>query len=686
MPWRTFPVAVPHALAALLLSLVLVQAATAQPKPSPVNLGDSVITLTGPWKFHPGDDLSWASPNFDDSSWGVLDLAPPPGSYDPVVGAGGFVPGWTVRGYPKLTGYAWYRLTIDLRKNAGSLNGTPVSLKLPENIDDAYQIYANGALMGEFGHFTGNHVTFYNAQPRAFPLPSSLGGGPVTLAIRMWMDSSTTLSTPDAGGLHGPPLIGLAPNIEAMLRIDWDDIARAEIGNFLVLVSLLLALFLGITLFWLDPHDPAYLWLGFAAAPALLSRAIVVNGYYTTWLPMSAETFLMDAVFTPLMLGLWTIFWVYWFGLERPDRLQRIIWSVVAALALVMAMIRPPFFGVLVPASAASWIFPLSVALKLLLGALFLWVAYCGIRRQGIEGWITLPVVLLAIICLYEEELTLVHLPVVVGIAGLRLNMVQIANSLTFSTISLLLIRRFIRRQREREQWRLEIEQAREVQQFLIPEALPNIPGFTLESEYRPAHQVGGDFFQFLPVNNGSVLVVIGDVSGKGMPAAMTVSQLVGTVRTLSQFTTSPREILESMNARMLARSGGGFTTCLVLRADPDGRITIANAGHLSPYANGKEVPTDTGLPLGLSADSHYQETTIHLGEKTQLTMLTDGVVEARSKTGELFSFERTAAIATQSAHQIAAAAQDHGQDDDITVVTLTRRPISTRVEALAFQ
>src|SRR6202012_896313 len=110
------------------------------------------------------------------------------------------------------------------------------------------------------------------------------------------------------------------------------------------------------------------------------------------------------------------------------------------------------------------------------------------------------------------------------------------------------------------------------------------IAGFALESVYKPAGQVGGDFFQIIPIANGGVLAAIGDVSGKGMPAAMTVSLLVGTLRTLVHYTQSPAEILSAMNQRMLARSSGGFTTCLVLRLDRDGAATVANAGHLAPY------------------------------------------------------------------------------------------------------
>jgi serine phosphatase RsbU (regulator of sigma subunit) len=125
------------------------------------------------------------------------------------------------------------------------------------------------------------------------------------------------------------------------------------------------------------------------------------------------------------------------------------------------------------------------------------------------------------------------------------------------------------------------------------------------------------------------------------------------------------------MNQRMLARSHGGFTTCLVLRADPGGQLTLANAGHIAPYLAGKELPLQNALPLGISAESTYAEFTFQLPPSQQLTLLTDGVIEARNKTGALFGFERAAAVSSQSADQIAKTAELFGQDDDITVLTL---------------
>ena len=123
----------------------------------------------------------------------------------------------------------------------------------------------------------------------------------------------------------------------------------------------------------------------------------------------------------------------------------------------------------------------------------------------------------------------------------------------------------------------------------------------------------------------------------------------------------------------MLSRSHGGFTTCLVLRADLDGTLTIANAGHIAPYLAGQELPLNNGLPLGISADATYAESTFQLMTGQQLTLLTDGVVEARDKTGALFGFEATAALSTESASQIVRTVQLFGQEDDITVLALIR-------------
>jgi serine phosphatase RsbU (regulator of sigma subunit) len=223
---------------------------------------------------------------------------------------------------------------------------------------------------------------------------------------------------------------------------------------------------------------------------------------------------------------------------------------------------------------------------------------------------------------------------------------------------------------RARDELRVELEAAREVQQNLVVPAV-DLPGFKIESAYVPAKQVGGDFFRVTPESGGSVLVVVGDVSGKGLPAAMTVSSVIGALRSIPPV--SPAWILNALNHGLAGQLHSGFVTCCVARIGPDGAVTIANAGHLSPYRSGAEIEVPAGLPLGISAQVEYEETHFGLSTAEMLTFLSDGVVEARNAAGELFGFERTAAISAQPAETIAQAAQDFGQEDDITVLTVAR-------------
>ena len=676
MLWRRIGLRLGRWLILSVLILIFAAGAGAEsPAGPPVvdrTIGDAVVALTGSWKFSPGDNMAWARPDFDDSAWGTQNLTPPAGSYDPVTGSSGFVPGWTSQGYPDLTGYGWYRLHLRLRNISATAGTVPLALAMPINFDDAYQVFVNGRMIGQLGRFGKHSVVFYNAQPLSFALPAGVESSDLTIAIRTWMDAATPLTSQDAGGLHGPPLIGESSAIDAMLRLDWDAVNRTQIGNLLASASLLLALVLGFTLYTLDRRETAYLLLGAVCLAVFVQRTTVMMGYYSQVLPMVPETVLLDVVLTPLTLGLWALFWAYWFKLERIRTISRLAWTLTAFLMLATAMVRAPLYGRLIPAGAGDWVLPIVMVLKLLLGALLLWVTYRGIRQRTADGWLALAPVLLTVLWAYQEELSVIHVPVILRILGVTISEGMIAILLMLAIISILMIRRFIRGQRESVVLRHEIEQARQVQQVLIPEALPVIPGFAVESEYRPAQEVGGDFFQILPTQNGGLIAVIGDVSGKGTPAAMTVSLLVGALRTLARSTQSPGAILAELNERMIGRSQGGFTTCLALRADADGTLTVANAGHLAPYLDGRELEMNSALPLGLAEDS-YPEATFHLDEDQKLTLVTDGVLEARNKTGELFGFERMAAIAKGSAAHIVERAQEFGQGDDITVLTITR-------------
>jgi serine phosphatase RsbU (regulator of sigma subunit) len=222
-----------------------------------------------------------------------------------------------------------------------------------------------------------------------------------------------------------------------------------------------------------------------------------------------------------------------------------------------------------------------------------------------------------------------------------------------------------------------EIASAHEVQDLLIPSDPPVIPGFAITSVYKPAAEVGGDFYQVIPLgeleDEPRALIVLGDVSGKGLKAAMTVSLIVGTVRTLAEFTNDPAEILTRLNQRLLGRTRGGFATCIALLLEPGGRTTIANAGHLAPFRAGREIDLPGSLPLGLAPDERYESITMHLEAGETLTLLTDGVLEARGPKGELYGYERLSTLmqARPTVRQVVEAACSFGQDDDITVLSV---------------
>jgi serine phosphatase RsbU (regulator of sigma subunit) len=180
---------------------------------------------------------------------------------------------------------------------------------------------------------------------------------------------------------------------------------------------------------------------------------------------------------------------------------------------------------------------------------------------------------------------------------------------------------------------------------------------------------VGGDFFHLQPAPDGGLLVVIGDVTGKGLRAAMNVSMLMGALRrTLER---SPAKILESLN-RVLTGSES-FTTCQAAWFGADGEVTLANAGHLPPYLNSQEIGLPGGLPLGVLPDLTYEEVRFYLHPGDRMLFLSDGVVEARHPSGELFGFDRVHNMSNQTAFYIAEAARTFGQEDDITVLTVRR-------------
>jgi hypothetical protein len=234
--------------------------------------------------------------------------------------------------------------------------------------------------------------------------------------------------------------------------------------------------------------------------------------------------------------------------------------------------------------------------------------------------------------------------------------------------------RRYVRAQTEKATLEGEMAAAREVQRAMVPENLPAIRGYRLESVYQPAAEVGGDFFRVIGLESRRSLVVIGDVSGKGLRAAMFVSMIVGMLRTLGGFTEEPAEILNELNRRLCGETQGGFATCLVVRVD-DELLTLANAGHLPPYLNGSEVELAGSLPLGLVESASYNQTCLEMRVGDRVVLLTDGIPEARNQQGMLLGFPRVESLLRNGANAriVAETAQHFGQNDDLTVISIAR-------------
>jgi hypothetical protein len=635
-----------------------------------VTLGNATAALNGPWGFHTGDDMAWAQPDYDDSGWDKMDLTLSPGSYDPNSGAGGWIPGWTSRGYKDYSGYAWYRLRVNIQNGQSAL-----ALKMPELVDDAYQVYVNGQLAGQFGRFAPRGVTFYATQPVVVSFPKTVHEGTATIAIRMWMAVDTPYNQDGAGGMHQPPVLGQASVIKALNDLYWYHLEHLSLIASLSVAVNLCALLVAFTLFWLDRSELAYLWLGLQCTQSLLYGLFGVMEAYTTWISGTAANLIQGAVLAPLGNALVLIFWATWFRTDRIRLLRRAVWSIVVLLGIAIAMTRAPLFGNVIPVHANVWLMPLIGILELLLALLLLRVTWLGFRKDRVEGLLALAPVLLVVVSWYGARAFLaLHVPSYFYLFGMAFPLPLVATYVALAIVTVLMFRRFLHSQREREQWKLEIEQARQVQQVLIPEALPSVPGFRLESDFRPAQRVGGDFFQIIETPGESLLIVLGDVTGHGLKAAMMVSLIVGAIRTETAHGNDPLTLLRALNLRLNGR-GDVFATCFALRIDSQGNVELANAGHLPPYLNGEEMELAGALPLGMVADAEFSTMNFLLKPGDTLLMMTDGVAEAQDAQGQQFGFDRIARMAQQtvSAGEIASAAQAFGQQDDITVLRVAR-------------
>jgi serine phosphatase RsbU (regulator of sigma subunit) len=242
---------------------------------------------------------------------------------------------------------------------------------------------------------------------------------------------------------------------------------------------------------------------------------------------------------------------------------------------------------------------------------------------------------------------------------------------------------------RERERIEQELRTAQAIQRAFLPKDEPALPGWQLAPYYQPAREVGGDFYDFLQFADGRLGLVIGDVSGKGVPAALVMATVHTMLRSTVQGIGSPGEILARVNDLLTAEIPSGmFVTCFFALLDPEsGRLHYANAGQDVPYRYHRHGVSELwakGMPLGMMPGSSYEEHEVTLAPGDSILFYSDGLVEAHNPSREMFGFPRLQTLL--EAHADGASLIDvllgelkrftgegWEQEDDVTLVTLQR-------------
>ena len=583
-----------------------------------IGLAAQTVSLEGTWKWHEGDDPRFSSPGWDDSGWTTISLP---------------------RREQVPTGVAWFRRQAVAPATTGPLALTVGSYNF------CGEAFVNGVRIGRIPCQPGEDPPFF--VPRVYTVPQGLlkQGESFVVALRgehrfaLWGNASFLLD-------EGPYLLADRPFAEAAGRAALGRLQR-NASSFIVFSWTAFGISCLLLVLWAtNPSRRELLWFGlfqlcicaFSGSQLLFVYEMEVSTAFFTWSVPAAFLFLAAATH------------VVFFATDLPVR-----WWFGAALLTLGARMVLPGFSWQIPALMLPLVWAAGRLRSPLLPDRFFAVALLLYSIVGMNSAIsrTLP--------------GLWPIPGAFSVGPFLIVTISAVNGVLSSVMLVLLILRLGEDRREKQRLAGEMAAAAEMQSLMLPSAA--IEG--VEMVYLPPTEVGGDFFQLIDRDAGTRIVVVGDVSGKGLRAAMLVSLAIGILR--NERTSSPARILSVLNEGLMGRSGGGFVTCCCARFDADGNVTIANAGHPAPYCDGRELVIESGLPLGIVPGVEYVESVVR-GER--FTFISDGVVEAENAQRELFGFDRTRDISMKPALEIAEAAKGWGQNDDITVVTVRRNTI----------
>jgi hypothetical protein len=615
---------------------------------SDVISAQSVLTIdTQQCAWHPGDDPAWAAPTLDETGWQPFAQ-------------------WKLNpDQPRI----WIRCHADLSSLREFAHP-----QIQVSLWAANQLYVNGVLTGSAGNLRSGNFSMDTV--RAFPLPAT-ALHPATIALRITWRLAAQLP---AGAL--PPL-DLSTGSDSVLHSQRAARLLAQSApRLLPALCFSVAGVLGLIVFGFFVYDSSRRELFLLALYSVCVACIYLDFLFAAAL-VAYSSFVYVAVWSFLALLVNITLPVFFFEVAR-RRVPVAFWIVIAIAVLLyipsgLCAFLPPGQALWLHAFSARYLFSIHdlAVMAAFAAPFFAFWPYSRITRRTwpLAGacllWASTSAALFAV-----RATALGGIPGVPDLYSRWGSATSEAQALVVLCAMTALFALLLRDQRQvaldRAVLAGEMHAASEIQRMLAPVEIDCVPSLKIDVAFHPMREVGGDFYLCRVLPDGRQRLLLGDVSGKGSAAAMTATLILGGAD--DHDVESPAELLAHLNRILLNSRVNGFATCLCADFASDGRVTLANAGHLPPYLRGEELSVPSGLPLGLSPRSPdaFQQTTFALEPSDTLTLISDGVVEARSSTGELFGFDRTCAISNQSAEQIALAAQSHGQEDDITVLTLT--------------
>ena len=613
----------------------------------PASAQKEIVTVPN-WHVHDGDNPAWASEDFDDSQWAVIRYRE-----------------MTRNGYEG--GFHWYRATIEV---PADFDGQDLDLGI-DPLPEVYDVYVNGIPVGHWGSWEPKPQGPF---PRhlAFAIPPGLVKGPVAhIAIRRWNGEAGLfwLTYDVSGNFRFPhdPEIGSRLAIEALERLHPAAGAIQVLPWSLTYVLFLFAAAISFVLFSVQRRKPEYLYLGIfcllSGAPPLIATPMVTNDSIMaqSWGPVLA-------MFLSILRESFSLIFLAYLcpRFKRTLQVGAVLCAFFAVAAALTVWTQSAAIGTI-------WTWGRSYC-SVIFDLVAVWGLFQDRRRDSIAIAICLMLSAVAFSWAnstqqFQTWAPMLYRPIAIAAGPFKIDIRTVPSILFVFVTLFVLYLRYRDEQARQAAITQDLAAARRMQELLLAGSAEKPAGFAVDAIYRPAREVGGDFYRTVPLEDGSLLVILGDVSGKGLDAAMLVAVILGSLANETE--RSPASLLAYLNRAVMGRTGGGFITACCARFYPDGRIVFANAGQISPYVDGQELQLAIGLPLGISADAEYTDTETRLDGA--VTFLSDGVVEASNASGELLGFDRIGALTTRPAEEIAEAAQQWGQNDDITVLKVMR-------------